>query len=219
METLPPNQLIDAARAGYTKKVSQLIELGEDVNAMDSEGKTTLMVAIIEDKDIEKLTGIMAWFFYRKSSHFEIIKLLLAAKADVNVVTNDGRTALMEAAQYGRTKVVKQLLTANADVNAKGYNGWTALMWAAFFYAPTKEVKLLLDANAHLNTKDNEGWTALMYAATFGRTEMVKLLLAAKADVNAVATDGGYKGQTARQIAKDAEFLDAAILMKRAGGK
>jgi ankyrin repeat protein len=42
----------------------------------------------------------------------------LAAKADVNVTTKNGLTALILAANKGRIEIVKALLEAKANVNA-----------------------------------------------------------------------------------------------------
>jgi ankyrin repeat protein len=45
-------------------------------------------------------------------------------------------------------------------------------------------VKKLIAAHG-INVRDNRGTTSLMYAASFGNADMVRLLLAAKADPNA----------------------------------
>ena len=44
---------------------------------------------------------------------------------------------------------------------------------------------MLLDAGAPLDTKSSSGGTALMFAAAAGYTDIVRLLLARGADVNA----------------------------------
>jgi len=59
-----------------------------------------------------------------------LVRLLLTAKADVNAVEDDGKTALMVASANGRVEVVKALLAAKADVNARQPDGSTALMLA-----------------------------------------------------------------------------------------
>ena len=51
--------------------------------------------------------------------HIEVVKLLLKAKADVNLATADGWTPLFMASQEGHTRVVKLLLDERADVNIK----------------------------------------------------------------------------------------------------
>ena len=57
----------------------------------------------------------------------ELLKMLLAAGADVDSAKpSSDRTALMEAAYFGKTDAVKQLLEAGADVNRKDKQGTTA---------------------------------------------------------------------------------------------
>ena len=54
-----------------------------------------------------------------------------------------------------------------------------------------EKVKALLKANPDLVfTKDNTGSTPLLYAASYGHRDVVALLLASKADVNAKANNG-----------------------------
>ena len=60
----------------------------------------------------------------------ELIKLLLASKADVNLRSNDGMTALMFAASSGTPEVVRALIAGGADVNAQNNAGETALSLA-----------------------------------------------------------------------------------------
>ena len=52
-----------------------------------------------------------------------MVKLLLSAKADVNVRGEYGSTALYVAVEYRHEAVVKLLLKAKADVNAKDNYG------------------------------------------------------------------------------------------------
>jgi ankyrin repeat protein len=61
-----------------------------------------------------------------------VVKLLLEAKADVNVKTvRYGWTALYIAAKNGHEAVVKLLLEAKADVNVQASDRRTALYTAA----------------------------------------------------------------------------------------
>jgi ankyrin repeat protein len=56
----------------------------------------------------------------------EVVKVLLAAHADVNAKAPNGATALMMAASRGHVDVVRALLAAHADVSAKMADGRTA---------------------------------------------------------------------------------------------
>ena len=104
--------------------------------------------------------------------HSTAVKLLLKAKADVNVNSYSG-TALHMAAMNGHEAVVKLLLEAKADVNVKSNDGSTPLHWGMPLYWVAKKrseavVKLLLEAKADVNAEDNDGWTALDWAPGTG---------------------------------------------------
>ena len=52
------------------------------------------------------------------------------------------------------------------------------------------QVKRLVSQGADVNGTDERDHTALMYAATYGRTDVIQLLLAHGANVNATENDG-----------------------------
>jgi ankyrin repeat protein len=70
----------------------------------------------------------------------------LASGADTNAADDNGDTALIEAARYGRTEVVKLLLDHGANVGAKDHNGFTAL--AAAKDIETADLLISRGANA-----------------------------------------------------------------------
>lgn len=63
----------------------------------------------------------------------DMIKRLIAAKADVNITNNDGRTPLSLGAEFGRTPAMSILVDAGADINARDNRGRTALHVAVTF--------------------------------------------------------------------------------------
>jgi ankyrin repeat protein len=112
--------------------------------------------------------------------------LFLAAGMDANTaIDREGNTALMVAANNGRTEVVDELVQAGANVNVTNRQGVSPLMRAA-----TQEdvalVKKLIAAKADLNQKDSRGETALSFAAARGRRETVTLLLDSGAQPEAI---------------------------------
>ena len=149
-----------------------------------------------------------------------MIVRLIKAGADPNApLTEYGDTALMMAARTGKTDAIEVLLEGGVKVNAaETWGGTTALMWAAAERHPAA-VKALIDHGADVNARSNfvaaangrgfEGrtpsartsaqgaeefasgsLTPLMFAAREGDVESARLLVAAGADVNAVAGDG-----------------------------
>jgi ankyrin repeat protein len=110
-----------------------------------------------------------------------VANFLLDHGADVNRKYH-GTPPLHMAAMGGQKTMVELLLSRGANVNARDGSGETALLtsarigyWAVF--------EVLLAHNADVNARA-QGRTALSYAAENGNLEMVKMLLATKADPN-----------------------------------
>ncbi len=126
---------------------------------------------------------------------------LIASKADVNLKDEKGGTALMYACVEGHVEVVRLLLAAKADVNARTAGGETALIYAAQSglirkMAGALAKGILKESGIEADSKDTDAGAKEAEAAkTTG--EIVRLLLAARADVNA----GNKQGQTALMYA------------------
>jgi hypothetical protein len=91
------DQLFNAARSGDAAAVKSLLDRGVDVNTKFRYGATALSYA--SDK-----------------GHVEVVKLLIARKADVNVKdTFYGATPIIWAAQKGHAKIVEALLDGGAE--------------------------------------------------------------------------------------------------------
>jgi ankyrin repeat protein len=149
-----------------------------------------------------------------------MIDRLLKAGADPNApLTPAGDTALMMAARTGKSDAIRVLLEAGANVNAREtWGGTTALMWAVA-EGHAAAARLLIEGGAEVNARSNyvaaangrgfegrtpvanraeaqpeefaSGWlTPLMFAARDGNLELARILVAAKADVDAVSGDG-----------------------------
>jgi len=172
-------------------------------------------------------------------SRWDIARLLVEAGANVNVMTRAGVTALMFAAQENSPRgleMVQALLAAHADVNGgcvcrttallpigsarhSGAVGYTALGLAAS-RGSVEVVQALLDANTQraanafvvVDAKQLGGNTPLMLASARGRSDIVRLLLAAKADVSA-AND---EGKTALMLALGNDHPEVAELITSA---
>ncbi|XP_073990812.1 uncharacterized protein isoform X1 [Rhodnius prolixus] len=120
---------------------------------------------------------------------YNIVKVLLAAGADVDHADCDGWTALRAAAWGGHTQVVELVLGAGACVDSCDRDQRTALR-AAAWGGHADIVTLLLQANADVNRTDCEGRTALIAAAYMGHADIVEKLLDYNADINHQDSDG-----------------------------
>jgi ankyrin repeat protein len=121
------------------------------------------------------------------------LKVLLTSRADVNIPSADGTTALHWAAHWREVDTAKLLLSAGANVNAANRYGATAL-WMASSSGDAGMVETLLGAGADPNLRALRGEFPLMAAARTGSVASVNALLARGADVNA---NESWRGQTA----------------------
>ena len=108
-------------------------------------------------------------------SDADLVKEMLARRAEVDAHDNYGSTALMWAASSGSESVTRTLLAHGADVSARNRGGWTALMWAAV-ESQAAQVRLLLAAGADVNARSKDGETALSLAEMESHPDVVRLL-------------------------------------------
>jgi ankyrin repeat protein len=164
----PDTRLADAAMNGDRASVRSLLAEKAPVSVAQGDGMTALHWAAFRDD-------------------LDLVKMLLAAGADVKASTRDGAlTPLFLACTNGNAAIIGTLLQAGADANSVNGNGTTALMTAAAS-GSADSVKVLLEHGADVKVKENaHGQTALMFAAALNRTAAVKLLLEHGSEIDAV---------------------------------
>jgi len=210
--------LIRAAWSGDVAAVKDLLDRGADVNATYVGSVENTEPPTSDDRPDRSTPLLYAadLSLDRKhdmalvQSHIEVMKLLIAHGADVNIRDHDGKTALMNVVGWGDADIVETLLDRGADVNAR-WNGWTALMEAAGQGDPSV-VKTLLDRGADVNARERNVPTALICAAQRGDPNIVKLLLSRGADVHAAQW-----GKTSLRKAKMNRHTAVVRLLKEAG--
>jgi ankyrin repeat protein len=164
-----------------------------------------------------------------------VVELLLARKADINAQGPWERTPLHYAAVRGHKGVVAALLRHKAKIEATDMWGSTPLH-AAAWGGHQDVVKLLLESKANVNARKDRvvkpGWaismdagdpkpfdpmmsTPLHEAASLGHKEVVEILLASKADVNAK----DKYGDTPLRMAMRYGHKDVAKILRRCGGR
>jgi len=118
---------------------------------------------------------------------------LLRAGANVSAANNYGATAMSLAAEVGNTDMLKVLLEAGANVESPNADGQTALL-AVARTGKVDAAKVLLDHGAAVDAKEKfGGQTPLMWASARRHPEMMQLLIAKGADVNARSIDRNYQ--------------------------
>ncbi len=115
----------------------------------------------------------------------------VAAGADVNKRDTRGWPALFHAVVNDHLSVVDFLLKNGAEVGIASTNGTTALHFAASNHVQV--AKCLLQHHALVDARNFNGLTPLYVAALFGNYECAKLLIDAKADVNATGPTNKFK--------------------------
>lgn len=125
-----------------SKKVSDCLNSGSDINAKDDDEASPLHLAALKNENPDVLT------------------VLLDAGADVNARGRFGGTPLLFAAFMNENpNALKALLDVGADVHAKTENGNTSLHWAANNNENPEVLSLLLDAGADGTAVNEEGKT------------------------------------------------------------
>lgn len=149
--------LRDAALEGRLQAVLSALSKGADVNAMDQERRSALMLAAF-------------------NGHTEVVRALIEKGASVNATDSMGRTALMFASSGPSPDTVRLLLENKADPDVQDSGeGWTALMFAAG-EGLAEVVQVLLEHGADRTLKDVDGDTALDFAKKNGHMFVVRLL-------------------------------------------
>lgn len=98
--------------------------------------------------------------------------------------------AIHIAASLGESALVELLLAAGASISERDGTGKTALH-VATSWGETEVIRILLDNGAELDSRELQNdYSPLMISALHGEFEIVKLLVAAGADVHATTLNG-----------------------------
>ena len=151
-------QLVEAAEAGDTDALQDLIEAGADLDAAHN-GYTPLLMASF-------------------CGQLYVVEMLIEAGVDINAVSQDEQecTALHNAAQSRDVELAQLLIRHKAKINAQSKKGTTPLLLAAQEGA-FDLVKNLIDLKADCEICDEHGVTPFYYAASENNLPMAELLL------------------------------------------
>lgn len=91
----------DAIKRGDVRTIRDLLKEGSDVDARNRYGQTALMLAA-------------------HAGYGEVVEILIAHQANLNITAKFGLSALMLAIIAGHTEVARILLEAGADFSLRG---------------------------------------------------------------------------------------------------
>src|ERR1043166_5693730 len=161
----PEHPFVRAAQEDNLEELTNLIA-GMDVNFRDKRSHTTALEHAV------------------RNSNREMVQLLLAAGAKVNLKDDSGETALMMLDGDATSDLVWDLINVGAKVRLQDNAGNTALMRAAMANN-LDAVKTLIEAGAEVDARNKQGQTALMLAAADGNVNIVRTLVLDGASINA----------------------------------
>ena len=199
--SITPEKFLDDEE--YRKLVIEMLETkshalskvrlcSDALKQMGGDGSTPLMLAA-EKGDVKRVKELIE----QKQDLMARNKLLKTAlHAAVSSVNSDSQLQVIEA-----------LLHRQADVRAKDSDGITALHLAAMTGNISAVAALLNKKGKDLNDKDNNSWTALHHAASDGHLDVLRLLIEASADTDAVDKEGN----SALDVAQDQEACQSLL--------
>ena len=193
-----------------------LLDRGADPNIADAAGRTALY-AIVDSRN-EDWTALPSRQAEDALPSIEIVKALLARKADTNTALNKtlpgktgmdggdttlgaGTTPLMRAARSGDAPVMRLLLESGADPKLTTKDGNTSLMFAAGVGYRDKNtrgsenealeaLKVALDTGLDVNQANAKGETPLHGAGLRGADTIVQFLVDHGAKLNEKTKQG-----------------------------
>lgn len=137
------------------------------------------------------------------------IKELIASDASPYFLDNNVDTPLRIACRLGRFDVVKYLIEETSSDPTNTLCGPAAL-------GDCKLIEYLLEHKASVNAVDRDSRTPLVHAVVEGKVDAVKLLLAAKADLQVQ----DWRGSTAYELSKQFNHDEITkMLLEAAGGE
>jgi len=192
-------------------KVDATTEFRGGSNEMDptaAQGKPVAQLAPSGQMAVFNAAGLEGGFtalhLVAQEGRKAVVEYLLSAGADPDRRDPLKQTALHCAIAREHPDIALVLLSKGTDLKAADYRGFTALH-AAAEARMTEVVRALLQAKADPRAADRNGWTPLLCAVDWSEgereekpfpreasLEIVRLLVAAGADVDAAEGDMGY---------------------------
>ncbi|WP_298424619.1 ankyrin repeat domain-containing protein [uncultured Kordia sp.] len=147
-----------------------------------------------------------------QQGNYELVKLLIEHKTNLNAMNRVGQTPLAWAARFGHIAIVDLLLKSGADPNSAGKIYQLTPLIGAAVNGNITIGSLLIENNASIDTKDRiNNASALHWALWYKHKDFAKLLLTHNADYTYKALDNRY---SAFDVAKFYNLKEIIQLIK-----
>jgi len=195
--------LHEAASQGYAEIVAHILNnlrfRGENPSESGSSRKSGVFEDILIHPiylDAQDHSGATPLIIAAYKGYELVVKELLDAGADPDIVTIDGSNALLDAAGMGHTNIVRRLIEKGANIDNELRHQKTAMLEACKG-GHMEVVSVLIENGANVNKINFNNVTPLHVAAANGNLAMMQLLVENGADVHFVPDDGWSLGHVA----------------------
>lgn len=226
MKTDAEAEIIQAAKAGDTKRAGELLEADPGLmEARGANGESLVLLSVYYgQRDMTRLLLAAAaaagmeldvWEACAAGQWVHVVELLDRRPELADAAAPDGFTPLGLAAFFRHASIARTLLERGAMVDLPSQNAQHVTPLQSAAAARSIEiVELLLGSGADPNARQAGGFTALHAAAQNGHVDMVRLLLAHGAEVNARTE----VGQTPLAMALAESHGEVVRLLREQGG-
>ncbi len=139
--------------------------------------------------------------------HFDVVKLLLEHKANINHFDKFGFSALICAAQEGHIEIVELLVEQNANIEQGHKFGNTPLL-EAVRCGHGNLVRKILELGANINHLDINGFSALCWALEKHFLDIAELLINLGADTIVCSNNGKLLPESRQELFRVLEKIN-----------
>lgn len=150
--------LLYGIKHGDEAVIKKLLDMGADVNALDTEGKTPLHEAILQ-------------------GNAQIVEFLLKNGANVHIKTNNGEGPLITAVLCGDADIISILLKCGAHLASSDHTPIVDIMMAAIKNRTINKLESLKMAGANFDVQDELYQTPLHKAVLCNSQDAVEYLI------------------------------------------